>query len=78
VGVTTWYAITGTKLATKSLVDQLWEPKANIEYAAKYLVWLRNYLGEDLSLIIAAYNGGPANPVVTYTRRVNELRRQYD
>lgn len=78
VGKHTWLALTGKNKVFKSIVDQLWEPKANIEYAAKYLVFLRDYVGDDISLIIAAYNGGHGSPIVTYARKVRALMVQYE
>jgi soluble lytic murein transglycosylase-like protein len=78
VGKNTWLALTGKSRVFKSITDQLWEPRANIEYAAKYLVFLRDYVGEDISLIIAAYNGGHGNPVVVYAQKVNAIRKSYE
>ena len=78
VGKHTWYAMTGKHRSYKSITDQLWEPRANIEYAAKYLVFLRDYVGDDITLMIAAYNGGHGNPVVTYAKKVTALMRLYE
>jgi len=50
-----------------TITSALWNPYENIEWAAAYLVWLRELLGtEDPAVLMAAYNGGPANPVVKY------------
>lgn len=44
----------------------LWNPYANIEWAARYLVWLREKVSPEPLVMIAAYNGGGGNPVVKY------------
>ena len=63
VGPQTW----GSLLQHPSIEEQLWNPKTNIEYAAKYLQWLSKVLNtNDPMILAAAYNGGPANPIVRY------------
>ena len=37
----------------------LFVPAYNIEIGTFYLNWLRNYLGEDTTLILSGYNAGP-------------------
>jgi hypothetical protein len=78
VGPKTWKSMTGEVLSNQSITSQLWEPKKNIEYAARYIVWLRNLLGDNLSILIAAYNGGPANPIVIYISKVTAIRNSYE
>lgn len=67
VGPQTWQAIfqdepfPGTTIAAA-----LWSPRDNIEWAARLLVWLRDNVSPEPLIMMAAYNGGPANPVVRY------------
>ena len=42
------------------------DPYHNIRWAANYLVWLRDNVSPDPAVMMAAYNGGPAHPVVKY------------
>lgn len=49
-----------------TITAALWNPYKNIEWAAAYLVWLRENLSDDPAVLMAAYNGGPGNPVVKY------------
>lgn len=50
-----------------TIAAALWNPHKNIEWAATYLAWLIEYLEtENPAILMAAYNGGPANPVVKY------------
>jgi hypothetical protein len=78
VGNKTWYAMTGKKMYVNSIEQQLWNPEKNIEFAAKYLVWLRNFLGDDLSMVIAAYNGGLGHPLIIYASKVQVLLRDME
>lgn len=72
VGPQTW----GSLLGPPSYEKMLWNPHKNIEYAAKYLVWLREVLNTDEpAILMAAYNGGPGHPVVKYMIRVAEYRQ---
>ena len=50
----------------RTITAELWDPYRNIEWAALYLVWLRDTVSNDPALMLAAYNGGPGNPVVRY------------
>lgn len=69
VGPLTWGSLTG-------YTQLLWNPYLNIEYAAKYLAWLRDTLEVDNpAILMAAYNGGPANPVVKYMVSVEQYRQ---
>ena len=77
VGKHTWKAMTGQILTGESMERMLWNPLTNIEFAARYLAWLRDFVGDDLALIAAAYNGGPASPVITYARKVKEIMESY-
>lgn len=73
VGPRTW----GALLGAPTIEEQLWKPRTNMEYAAKYLKWLSKVLDTNNPYILAAaYNGGPGNPIVRYmilvdTREVN-------
>jgi hypothetical protein len=50
-----------------TIAAALWNPYKNVEWAAAYLVWLIEQLETDNpAVLMAAYNGGPANPVVKY------------
>lgn len=63
VGPQTW----GSLMGHPSIEEQLWDPRTNMEYAAKYISWLSKVLGTTEPMILAAaYNGGPGNPVVKY------------
>lgn len=72
VGPQTWSVLFGTDdpFPGKSIATALWDPHTNIEWAARYLAWLRVNVANDPAIMIAAYNGGPANPVVVYLRQV--------
>lgn len=72
VGPQTWGALFGAiaPFPGQSVTNALWDPHANIEWAARYLAWIRDNVGSDPSLMIAAYNGGPANSVVIYLKQV--------
>lgn len=71
VGPRTWKLLFGTDMRAGSLAEQLENPEHNIEYAARYLAWLKNYLKtDDRDILAAAYNGGPANPTVVYMLKV--------
>lgn len=72
VGPQTWRSLLGPP----SYAKMLWNPYQNIEYAAKYLVWLRDTLGTDEpAILMAAYNGGPGHPVVKYMVKVADYRQ---
>lgn len=72
VGPQTWRSLLGPP----SYAKMLWNPYKNIEYAAKYLVWLRDTLGTDEpAILMAAYNGGPGHPVVRYMVKVADYRQ---
>lgn len=79
VGIKTWTVMfAGEPFPGKNIVDSLWNPRENIEWAAKYLDWLQaNYSTKPL-LLMAMYNGGPGNPVVRYMmsveQRLNNVR----
>jgi hypothetical protein len=75
VGPRTWRALFDEEMIGKSIKEQLKDPATNIEYAARYLAWLRDYLGtNDPYILAAAYNGGPANKTVIYMLKVRRLR----
>jgi murein L,D-transpeptidase YcbB/YkuD len=68
----TWYFLAGPE----SYTQMLWNPRQNIELAARYLVWLRDLLStDDAVILMAAYNGGPGNPVVKYMVAVERYRQ---
>lgn len=67
VGPQTWASLIGTA----SYTELLWDQYKNIEYAARYIVWLKEQLQTNNDFIIAAaYNGGTANPIVKYMLKV--------
>lgn len=69
VGPKTWALLfRGTEpYPGNTIAAALWNPYKNIEWAAAYMVWLIEYLGTDNPVVLmAAYNGGPGNPVVKY------------
>ncbi len=72
VGPQTWEKMFGAidPFPGQSITSSLWDPRANIEWAARYLAWLRDNVANDPAIMIAAYNGGPANSVVVYLRQV--------
>lgn len=53
-----------------TITAALWNPYTNIEWAAKYLVWLRANVSAEPTVMIAAYNGGPGNSVARYLSQV--------
>ena len=61
-------------------VDDPFDPAENIHGGARYLAHLRGIFGDDLDLVLAAYNAGPGNvkragnevPVFTETRNYVE------
>ncbi|HJW82422.1 MAG TPA: peptidoglycan-binding protein [Acidiferrobacterales bacterium] len=68
VGPSTWALLYrgDTPYPGGTIAAALWNPYKNVEWAAVYLVWLRENVSEDPAVLLAAYNGGPANPVVKY------------
>ena len=68
VGPLTWALLfRGEPYPGGTIASALWNPHKNIEWAANYLAWLADYLKTDnQAILMAAYNGGPANPVVKY------------
>lgn len=72
VGRQTWAAMFGADdvFPGQAIAESLWDPHQNIEWAAKYLAWLRANVSSDPHIMAAAYNGGPAHPVVTYMLQV--------
>lgn len=68
VGPQTWRALVREDHAAEAL----WNPETNIRLAARYLVWLRDRLGTDDPMILAAaYNGGVGHPIVRYMLRIH-------
>ncbi len=58
--------------------DPRLDPARSIELAARYLASMRTRYGHvDLETAIGCYNGGPANPVAAYARRVLALAERY-
>jgi hypothetical protein len=74
VGPKTWVSMFGPPPYGASIAAALWDPESNIEWAARYLVWLRDNVSDDPVIMAAGYNGGPANQVVRYIRSVNAKR----
>lgn len=75
VGPRTWKQLFGRAMDGPSIAEQLRDPYVNIEYAARYLVWLRDYLKtNDRDILAAAYNGGPANATVVYMLKVRRVQ----
>lgn len=74
VGPQTWAKLFGRQdpFPGQSIAESLWDPYQNIEWAARYLAWIRDNVADDPAIMIAAYNGGPANPVVVYLKRVKQ------
>ena len=69
VGPSTWAVLYRGSVAYPggTIAAALWNPYKNVEWAAAYLVWLTEQLETDNpAVLMAAYNGGPANPVVKY------------
>ena len=74
VGLKTWRALTTEAYPGSSIAAALWNPEENIEWAAKYLVWLRANVSPEPLIMMAAYNGGPANQTVRYMVSVSRKR----
>jgi len=68
VGPLTWEVLfRGEPYPGGTIAASLWNPYKNIEWAAAYLVWLTEQLETDNpAVLMAAYNGGPANQTVKY------------
>lgn len=68
VGPLTWALLfRGEPYPGSTIAASLWNPYKNVEWAAAYLVWLIEKLETDNpAVLMAAYNGGSANPVVKY------------
>lgn len=67
VGRLTWSSLfSGEPFPGETIESHLWNPKENIEWAAKYLDWLGQNFSARPAILMAMYNGGPGNPVVTY------------
>lgn len=59
-----------------SLIQQeLYDPRKNLEWAAKYLRWMIREANGDITLAIAAYNAGPG--VIHYVKRVKLSMQDY-
>lgn len=74
VGPKTWRTLTTEAYPGSSIAAVLWNPEDNIEWAAKYLAWLRANVSPEPLIMMAAYNGGPANQTVKYMVSVNRKR----
>ena len=72
VGPVTWAALVREPYPGASIAAVLQTPHGNIEWAARYLVWLQTHVSSDPAVMMAAYNGGPANPIVKYMVSVNK------
>lgn len=71
VGPKTWKALFGYPMDINTIAEQLKDPYKNLEYAARYLSWLRAELRtNDPDILAAAYNGGPASKAVEYMLKV--------
>lgn len=68
VGPQTWGKLFGAldPYPGKTIVESLWNPTENIEWAARILAWLRDNVSADPAVMLAAYNGGAGHPVVRY------------
>lgn len=54
----------------KLIEKELFDPRTNLAWAAKYLRWMIREAKGDMSLAIAAYNAGPG--VIRYVNRVKD------
>jgi len=72
VGKKTWTALVGTTYPGRTIAEALWNPKENIEWAARFLVWLTDNVSGEPIILMAAYNGGPANQSVRYMVGVSQ------
>lgn len=72
VGPRTWAVLMRVPYPAASIATALWIPQDNIEWAARYLVWLQARVSPEPTVMMAAYNGGPANPIVRYMVSVNK------
>lgn len=78
VGPQTWQSVFGEAMAVYDLEAELLDPYKNMEYAAMYLVWLRNKLGTDDPMILAAaYNSGDAGASVRYMLKIKAATARY-
>lgn len=74
VGPRTWAKLLdGEPYPGMTITTALWDPAVNIEWAARYLVWLRDNVSDDAAIMLASYNGGPGNPIVRYMLSVKRL-----
>lgn len=60
-----------------NIIRDLHKPHTNLTFAARYLAWLKDRLGPDETLLMAAYNGGPNHPIVRYIRKVKQAQTLY-
>ena len=72
VGARTWDSLVQGPRPGNDVAATLWVPKENIEWAARYLAWLRDNVSPEPTVMMAAYNGGPANAIVRYVVSVNK------
>ncbi len=73
VGPKTWGQLfPAAPFPGKTITTALWNPKENIEWAAKIFVYIRDHCGLTGLSATAAYNGGCGHPVVRYMRQVNK------
>lgn len=54
----------------KLIETELFDPRANLVWAARYLRWMIREARGDMNLAIAAYNAGPG--VIRYVNRVKD------
>lgn len=78
VGPQTWAKLFTEPYPGVDIETALWDAEQNIEWAAKYLRWLQDRVSRDPAILMAAYNGGPANPTVKYMVHVSLKRQALD
>src|SRR5690606_6770228 len=72
IGPVTWRTMFGTDYPNQSVEQRLWNPKQNIEIAARIIKHLHDTVSTNPAIIAAAYNGGAGHPIVQYMKRVLE------
>lgn len=66
----TWRKDLNENERIKLIESELFDPRANLAWAAQYLRWMMREAKGDITLAIAAYNAGPG--VIRYVHRVKD------
>lgn len=73
VGPRTWAVMfPGEPFPGKTVVQALWNPQENIDWAARYLSWCAKNVSPEPLALMACYNGGAGHPLIRYMMSVKD------